>query len=97
MLRTRRGIGLMDKLGKWKISRPLAWLMLYLMPIAGGVALYFIIDLVLIYLSPVGPSVASTVRTISPLANFLLPGINPYLPISVWLAIIVASRAPTIR
>jgi membrane-associated protease RseP (regulator of RpoE activity) len=90
MLRTRRGIGAMDKLGKWKISKPLAWVMLYLMPIAGAVALYFILDLVFIYLSPAGAAVASDVRTISPLANFLLPGINPYLPLSVWLAVIVA-------
>ena len=64
--------------------------MLYLMPIAGAVALYFIIQLVALYLSPAGPQLASTVRTISPLANFLLPGINPYLPLSVWLAVIVA-------
>lgn len=90
MLRTRKGLGLMDKLGRWKISKPLAWVMLYLMPIAGAVALYFILQLVALYLSPVGPALASTVRTISPLANFLLPGINPYLPLSVWLAVIVA-------
>jgi membrane-associated protease RseP (regulator of RpoE activity) len=80
----------MDKLGQWKISKPLAWLMLYLMPVAGAVALYFIVELVAIYLSPAGAAVASNVRTISPLANFLIPGINPYLPLSVWLAVIVA-------
>ena len=43
-----------------------------------------------IYFSPAGAAVASNIRTISPLANFLLPGINPYLPLSVWLAVIVA-------
>ena len=90
MLRTKRGLGLMDKLGKWRISKPLAWLMLYLMPVAGAVSLYFIITLIGIYLSPAGAAVASNIRTISPLANFLLPGINPYLPLSVWLAVIVA-------
>jgi membrane-associated protease RseP (regulator of RpoE activity) len=90
MVRTRRGLGLMDKLGRWRISKPLAWVMLYLMPVAAAVALYFIVELVAIYLSPAGAAVASNVRTISPLANFLLPGINPYLPLSVWLAVIVA-------
>jgi len=90
MLRTRRGLSLMDKLGNWRISKPLAWLMLYLMPVAGAVALYFIVEILTIYLSPAGAAVASDVRTISPLANFLLPGINPYLPLSVWLAVIVA-------
>jgi membrane-associated protease RseP (regulator of RpoE activity) len=43
-----------------------------------------------LYFSPQGPALVSNVRTISPLANFLLPGINPYLPLSVWLAIVVA-------
>jgi membrane-associated protease RseP (regulator of RpoE activity) len=90
MLRTRKGLGLMDKLGKWRISKPLGWLMLYLMPVAGAVALYVIIEVLGIYLSPAGAAVASNIRTISPLANFLLPGINPYLPLSVWLAVIVA-------
>ncbi len=90
MLRTRRGLGLMDSLGRWRISKPLAWFMLYLMPVAGAVALYFILSLMAVYLSPAGAAVASNVRTISPLANFLLPGINPYLPLSVWLAVIVA-------
>ena len=90
MLRTRKGLGLMDKLGKWRISKPLAWVMLYLMPVAGAVALYVIIEVLGIYLSPSGAAVASNIRTISPLANFLLPGINPYLPLSVWLAVIVA-------
>ena len=38
MLRTRKGLGLMDKLGRWRISKPLAWVMLYLMPIVSGAA-----------------------------------------------------------
>jgi membrane-associated protease RseP (regulator of RpoE activity) len=90
MLRTRWGLSLMDKLGKWKISRPLAWIMLYLMPVAAAIALYVIIKVLSVYVSPSGPAVISDVRTISPLANFLLPGINPYLPLSVWFAVIVA-------
>lgn len=91
MLRTKRGIGLMDKLGRWKISKPLGWVMLYIMPFAAAVALYVIaIEVKALYFSPEGPAIASSVRTISPLANFLLPGINPYLPLSVWLAVIVA-------
>lgn len=90
MLRTKRGIGLMDKLGRWKISGPLAWLMLYIMPIGAAIALYVILSVLSVYFSPAGAAVISNVRTISPLANFLLPGINPYLPLSVWLAVVVA-------
>jgi membrane-associated protease RseP (regulator of RpoE activity) len=91
MVRTRKGLSLLDKLGRWRISRPLGWLMLILMPIAGAVALYVVFFLVAaLYFSPESATIVSNVRTISPLANFLLPGINPYLPLSVWLAIIVA-------
>jgi len=91
MLRTRRGLSLMDKLGRWRVTRPLAWVMLYIMPVAAALALYVIsIEVKALYFSPQSHAILSDVRTISPLANFLLPGINPYLPLSVWLAVIVA-------
>jgi membrane-associated protease RseP (regulator of RpoE activity) len=91
MLRTRRGLYLMDRLGNWRITRPLAWIMLYIVPFAGALALYVIaFEVMALYFSPQAAQIVSNVRTISPLANFLLPGINPYLPISVWLAIVVA-------
>ncbi|MGH9920615.1 MAG: site-2 protease family protein [Nitrososphaerales archaeon] len=91
MVRTRKGLGLLDILGRWRVSKPLGWLMLALMPIAALVALYLVAFLVsVLYFSPQSATIVSNVRTISPLANFLLPGINPYLPISVWLAIVVA-------
>lgn len=91
MLRTKRGLSLMDRLGKWKITRPLAWVMLAIIPLAAAMALYVIgFEVGALYFSPQGPAIISNVRTISPLANFLLPGLNPFLPLSVWLAIIVA-------
>jgi membrane-associated protease RseP (regulator of RpoE activity) len=91
MLRTRRGLGLMERLGKWRVTKPLAWVMLYIMPLAAALALYVIsIEVTALYFSPQSHAIISDVRTISPLANFLLPGINPYLPLSVWLAVIVA-------
>ena len=91
MLRTRRGLSLMESLGKRKITKPLAWFMLFLMPISGGIALYIILQEVLIFFSPRGPAVITYIRTITPLANLLLPGINPYVPIVYgWIAIVVA-------
>lgn len=91
MLRTKRGLGLMDRLGRWRITRPLGWIMLALVPLAAALALYVIsFEVGALYFSPQGPAIQSTIRTISPLANFLLPGINPYLPLSVWLAVAVA-------
>jgi len=91
MLRTRKGLNLMDKLGEWRVTKPLAWVMLGIIPFAAALALYVIaVEVNALYFSPEGHAIQTTVRTISPLANFLLPGINPYLPLSVWLAVIVA-------
>jgi len=91
MVRTRRGLPLMDKFAKFRITKPLAWFMLYLMPISAAIIFYIIIRELLIYLSPQGHIVAGYIRTISPLANLLLPGINPYVPIFYgWAAIIIA-------
>lgn len=81
----------MDRLGKLRITRPLGWIMLYIMPIAAAIIFYIVIKELLIYLSPQGGIVAGYVREISPLADLLLPGLNPYVPILYgWLAIIVA-------
>jgi membrane-associated protease RseP (regulator of RpoE activity) len=91
MLRTRRGLYLLDRIGRYRISKPLAWFMLYLMPVAAGVALFFIIRLVGVFFSPQGPAFVSYMRTLTPLANLLLPGINPYIPIFYgWVAIVAA-------
>ncbi len=91
MLRTKQGLGVMDRLGRWRVTTPLGWVMLAIVPLAAALALYVIaFEVAALYFSPQGPAIISNVRTVSPLANFLLPGINPYLPLSVWLAVIVA-------
>jgi membrane-associated protease RseP (regulator of RpoE activity) len=91
MVRTRRGLSLMDRFGRFRVTKPLAWFMLVLMPIAAGISLFLILQTVSVYLSPLGSGVIDYVRSITPLANLLLPGINPYIPIVYgWLAIVVA-------
>ena len=91
MVRTKRGLSLMDRLGQRRITKPLAWLMLYLMPVSGGIAVLLILSEVFIFLGPRGAATVSYIRTITPLANLLLPGLNPYVPILYgWLAIVVA-------
>ncbi len=91
LLRTRRFQSLMDRLGKQRISKPVGWLMLYLMPVAAAIGAYIFLDEVAILLSPRGAEVVSYIRTISPLANIGLPGINPYLPIvDGWIALVIA-------
>jgi membrane-associated protease RseP (regulator of RpoE activity) len=58
---------------------------------ACGIALYLFLSEAAILLSPRGPDVGNFVRSIGPLANLALPGINPYLPIvDGWIALLVA-------
>lgn len=92
MLRTKRGLDLMERVGKWRTTKPLAWFMLYLLPVSGGLALYLILEELSIYLSPKGPEVANFIRTtVNPAANLLLPGVNPYVPIVYGLIGIVVA------
>jgi membrane-associated protease RseP (regulator of RpoE activity) len=91
MLKTKRGLSLLDKFGSFRISKPLGWFMLYLMPISGAVALFLILNLVALYLSPQGAAAVAYIRTISPLGNLLIPGINPYVPwFYGWIALVTA-------
>lgn len=91
LLRTRRFGSLMDRLGRNRISRPVGWLLLYFMPVAAAIGFYIFLTELGVLLSPRGVAVASYIRTLSPLANLGLPGINPYLPIvDGWIALIVA-------
>jgi membrane-associated protease RseP (regulator of RpoE activity) len=91
LLRTKRFQSLMDRLGANRISKPVGWLLLYAMPVAAAVGFYLFLSEAAILLSPRGAAVASYVRTVGPLANIGLPGINPYLPlVDGWIALIVA-------
>jgi len=91
LLRTRRFQSLMDRLGTHRISKPVGWLLLYVMPIAAALGFYLFLTELGVLLSPRGAAVASYVRSLSPLANLGLPGINPYLPIvDGWIALVIA-------
>ena len=81
LVRTKRFQALLDSLGSWRTTKPISWVLLTLMPIAGVVILYLYLTLLSAYLSPRGAAIASAVRSIGPLANLGLPGINPYIPI----------------
>lgn len=91
MLRTKRFGSLMDRLGKNRISKPMGWCLLYLMPVAAALGFYIFLTELSVLLSPRGVTVAGYVRTLSPLGNLGIPGINPYIPIVYgWIALIVA-------
>ena len=90
MLRTKRFQSIMDHLGSRRITKPVAWVLLFLMPVGCAFGLYLFLSDLRILLSPTGAVVASYIRTLSPLGNLGLPGINPYLPIvDGWIALLV--------
>ena len=91
ILRTRRFLSLMDRLGKRRIAKPLAWVLLYIMPVAAGFAFFLEFVQLSVFLSPQGTAVIQYIRSLTPTVNLLLPGINPYVPVVYgWLALIVA-------
>lgn len=88
LVRTKRGLALLDRLGQTRGAILIGWLFLYIMPILAATGFVLILRTVSIYL--VSPSAREFSRQITPLANILIPGLNPYLPILYgWIALII--------
>jgi len=91
MLRTTRFTPLMDRMGRNRITKPIGWFLLYLLPIAAGIGFFVFLSTFATFFSSQIHAVGIAVRTISPLAYLGLPGINPYIPLlDGWAALIVA-------
>ena len=91
LIRTTRFTSLMDRMGHRRITRPIGWFLLYLLPVAAGIGLFVFLSNFELFFSPQVHSVGTAVRSISPLAYLGLPGINPYIPLlDGWVALIVA-------
>ena len=91
MIRTTRFTSIMDRMGRNRITKPLGWLMLYLLPVAAGIGFFIFLMNFGILFSAQAHAAGTAVRNISPLAYLGLPGINPYIPlIDGWAALIVA-------
>ncbi len=91
LLRTRRFQSLMDRLGKNKVSKPVGWLLLYLLPVAAGLGLFLFLAEFLVIFSQNAQAAGTAIRGVTPLAYLGLPGVNPYLPIvDGWLALVFA-------
>jgi membrane-associated protease RseP (regulator of RpoE activity) len=92
LLKTRRGLNLMDRLSRYRVTKPLSRFYLYLMPVIAAVMIYIALFAIVRYLST--PQLGAFVRGLGPLANLLLPGLNPYLPIvygwvALWVGLVV--------
>jgi membrane-associated protease RseP (regulator of RpoE activity) len=90
-LRTKRFQSHMDRLARHRISKPVGWFFLYVMPVAAAIGLYIFLPELTVFFSPVRPEVGTAIRSLTPLVYLGLPGINPYLPwLDGWIALIVA-------
>jgi len=90
MVRTKRFLSAMDRIGRNRLSKPVAWGLLYLMPVAAAMAFLLFINVFRAFLSPRGAQVASGIVSLGPLANLGIPGLNPYIPIIYgWIALVV--------
>ncbi|MDG6900860.1 MAG: site-2 protease family protein [Nitrososphaerota archaeon] len=90
MVRTKRFLSTMDRMGRARISKPVGWALLYLMPVAAAAAFLLFINVFRALVSSRGPQVASGIVSLGPLANLGIPGLNPYIPILYgWIALVV--------
>lgn len=88
IVKSKRGLGLLDKLGSYSLTYWVGWLFTILMPIIALLGLYIVIRSVSIIIS--SALAREFIRSVTPLANLLIPGLNPYLPIVYgWIALIV--------
>jgi membrane-associated protease RseP (regulator of RpoE activity) len=80
----------MDRLGRNRLTKPFAWFLLYLMPVAAAIGLYLFLTEFAVLISSRGPALSNAIRSYGPLINLGLPGINPYLPIvDGWIALMI--------
>ncbi|MCP8312980.1 MAG: PDZ domain-containing protein, partial [archaeon] len=89
LIRTKKGLSIIERLGQLKFIKKLGWVLLYMLPIAAAVGFYLILGTVIAFIS--SASIRGFAGQITPSAYLLLPGINPLIPIFYgWMALIIA-------
>ncbi|MBI2185183.1 MAG: site-2 protease family protein [Thaumarchaeota archaeon] len=89
MIRTKRGLSLLDTIGRFRLIKPLSWFLLYALPVFAAAALFLLLTAVVANFS--NPVVREIGREVSPRASLLIPGLNPFIPIVYgWIALVVA-------
>ena len=84
LIHTPYGLKFFDKVAKTSFGKIYAKFNIYLMPLITALALFLIISSLFVMVSNV--SAREGVKGIGPQANLLIPGLNPYLPITYGLA-----------
>ena len=88
LIHTPFGLAFFDRVAKWRAAKFYADFNTYLMPAITALAIFLIIGSLFILFSSAGARGA--VANVGPTANLLIPGLNPYLPITYgWIALII--------
>jgi membrane-associated protease RseP (regulator of RpoE activity) len=88
LIHTPFGLDFFDRVAKWRAAKFYADFNTYLMPAITALAIFLIIGSLMIILSNAGARGA--VASVGPTANLLIPGLNPYLPITYgWAALVI--------
>ena len=88
LIHTPFGLDFFDRVAKWRAAKIYADFNTYLMPAITGLAIFLIIGSLLIMFS--NASARGAVAGVGPQANLLIPGLNPFLPITYgWAALII--------
>ena len=78
-------------MGKSAISKPVGWILLYLMPVSAAVGFYLYLRIFQALFSPSFSQISRGIVGLGPLINLGIPGLNPYIPILYgWIALVVA-------
>jgi membrane-associated protease RseP (regulator of RpoE activity) len=88
LIHTPFGLRFFDRIAKWRISKVYADFNTYLMPLITALAIFLIIGSLMIMFS--NAAAREGIRGVGPQANLLIPGLNPYLPITYgWVALVI--------
>lgn len=87
LIHTPFGLKFFDKVAKWRISKLYAQFNTYLIPAITGLAIFLILGSLMIMFGDA--QAREGIRGVGPAANLLIPGFNPYLPITYGLAALV--------
>jgi membrane-associated protease RseP (regulator of RpoE activity) len=88
LIHTPFGLDFFDRVAKWPGARAWAKVNTYLMPVITALAIFLIVGSLAVLFA--NADARQSIRGVGPQANLLIPGLNPYLPITYgWIALIV--------
>lgn len=88
LIHTPFGLDFFDRVAKWRGAKLYADFNTYLMPAITALAIFLILGSLMILVS--NSAARDGVAAIGPQANLLIPGLNPYLPLTYgWVALVI--------